>query len=356
MNQSLLRLSICAAWALLLAAPLSIQAEPLRIGIAGDMSDRNPAAKALPYAVQFAIEDSRKSGLLSQEITTIVNDDQCKPDVATNIARKFADYDRVNLVIGHTCASTSLAASRVYQEKGLLLIDPTTTHPILTEELRNKKAPVFRIAERQDRAAAVAVIVLRDQIANKNICMVGDPFRKPWLDRFQALAANASKKFSVTDVIPDKGSGPDICVVYDPDNRSGLDKIGGRDDVIGVSGLDDRFPNPSTNVDQIKDLSKRLKAAGYSGPVSPAINAYAAVQIWAKAMQEVKSAETAKVAEQMRRLKFETVRGVVVFDEAGDVRQPLITIVRYSNPIIQVPNKCNESPCKDCKCDECCPK
>ncbi|WP_257168831.1 branched-chain amino acid ABC transporter substrate-binding protein [Bradyrhizobium sp. SRS-191] len=339
-----------------LAAADTLASEPLRIGVVGDMSDRNPTAMATVKAVSFAVEDIRKAGLLTGDVSIISRDDQCKSDVATYIARSFSDQDRVNLVVGHTCTITSIPASNIYREKNILQIDPATTHPGLTEGMRGKKSRLFRLAERQDRAAAVAVVVLKDQIANKNVCLVGGAFSKSWLDRFQALATGTSRQFSVAASLPERGSGADLCIVYDPDDRTGLRGLGNRDDVIGAIGLDDRLPNPSTNIDQVRDLTKRLRAAGYSGPISIAVNAYAAVQVWAVAMKEAGSAEPDKVAEQMHRLKFETIRGLVAFDEIGDVRQPLITLVRYSNPIIEVPNKCNEAPCKDCKCSECCPK
>ncbi|OMI09490.1 hypothetical protein BSN85_16305 [Bradyrhizobium brasilense] len=326
-------------------------ADSLRIGVSGD----GIAGTIVARAVWFAIEDTKKSGILTQDTEVISRDDQCKPDIAATNARTFTDMERVNLAIsGSACAAANLAASTVYREKNTLQIDAASTHPILTEQVRGKNVPLFRLAERQDRAADIAFIVLKNEIANKNVCLVGEASRKTWLDRFQTLAAGSPKKLAVTDAIPDQSSGSDLCIVYDPYNRDSLGTIGKRDDVYAVLGPDDRFPSPSANIDAIKELSKRLRSAGFSPPFGPAINAYAAVQIWAAAMKEARSSETSKVAEQIRRLKFETIRGLVSFDEAGDVRQPLITIVRYSNPIIQVPNKCNEPTCKDCKCSECC--
>jgi branched-chain amino acid transport system substrate-binding protein len=343
--------------AVLLALPsLPLRAEALRIGVSGSTSGPNPQANAISAAVSFAIQDARNSGMLKQDVETVTRDDQCKPDLASNIARQFAEMDRVNLVIGHSCAGPSLAASRVYQEKGILQIDPITTLPVLTEQTRGKRAALFRIAERQDRAAAVAVFVLRDQIASKNVCLVGDALNKNWTDHFQSSAAGAPKQTTISDKIPDESSGADLCVVYDPYNQYGLGNLSKQDKVYAVFGPDERFPSQSANVAAITDFAKRMKAAGHSVPLGPAINSYAAVQIWIKAMNEAHSTETEKITEQMRKLRFETIRGLVAFDEIGDVKQPLITIVRYSNPIIQVPNKCNEPACKDCACSECCPK
>lgn len=352
------RSSKCHSWGLLagwllLGTPIAA-AQTLKIGVVGDM--RAPSqAKSISTAVSLAIEDAKKSRSLTQDVEVLTNDDECKPDRAKTIAQKLAQDKRINLAVGHSCAAASLAASDAYREARILQIDPVTTHPSLTERTREKPAPLFRVAERQDRAAAIAVLVLRKQIAGKNVCLVGDASRKTWLDRFQTLAAGAPKKVTISDSIPDQTSSDDLCVVYDPYNHSGLNKLGERDNLYAVLGPDDQFLSPSANADAIKDFAKRMKTAGHSGALGPAINAYASIQIWIKAMNEARSTDTDKVAEQMRKLKFETIRGLVTFDEIGDVKQPLITIVQYADPRIQVPNECNEDKCKNCACSGCCP-
>jgi ABC-type branched-subunit amino acid transport system substrate-binding protein len=112
---------------------------------------------------------------------------------------------------------------------------------------------------------------------------------------------------------------------------------------------------PWGDKEMAKKLLDRLKRDHYEPPFGPAINAYASAQIWVQAMRAAASVEPGRITDQMRRLTFNTIRGRITFDETGDVRQPLITIVRYGNPIIEVPNQCNEPRCKNCQCD-CCPK
>lgn len=334
--------------------------EPIRIGVVGEMSgmggSKLPAGAAVAIAVDLALADAKSSGTLKQDFTVDKRDDICRPDLAATIAREMADREKkVGLVIGHSCPSASLAASQVYREKGILQIDPATTDPVLTEQQRGKPSVIFRVAERQDRAAAIAVIALRNQIAGKNVSLVGGNLQKTWFERFRSLAAGTGG-VSPTDVVPDRNAGSGITIVYDPMNRIDLASTGNRDDVYGVFGPDDRVGVKSGDGAKIKRLAERLRQAGYSAPLGPAINAYASIQVWVSAMNAAQSTDTDKVAEQMRKLHFDTIRGPIAFDETGDVQQPVITIVRFQNPIIEVPNQCNEPVCKDCKCGDCCPK
>jgi branched-chain amino acid transport system substrate-binding protein len=343
----------------LLSSGPAAGSEPIKIGVVGEMSgtagSKLPAGAAMAVAVDLALADAKSSGALKQDFTVNIRDDICKPDLAATIAREMADRERVGLVIGHSCPSASLAASQVYRERGILQIDPATTDPVLTEQQRGKPSVIFRVAERQDRAAAIAVIALRNQIAGKNVSLVGGNLQKTWFDRFRSLAAGTGG-VSPTDAVPDKDAGSGVTIIYDPMNRVDLPSTSNRDDVYGVFGPDDRVGVKSGDGAKIKQLAERLKQAGYSAPLGPAINAYASIQVWVSAMNAAQSTDTNKVAEQMRKLHFDTIRGPIAFDETGDVQQPVITIVRFQNPIIEVPNQCNEPVCKDCKCGDCCPK
>jgi branched-chain amino acid transport system substrate-binding protein len=329
----------------------------LRVAVVADMSSPGAPGPSMALAVKLALDDARISGKLTHKVTLVVMDDQCKPDLAHAKAREVGLQNHVSLAIGHSCSGASMAASTAYQEFRVLQIDPVTTNPALTERNRGKSVSLFRVAERQDRAAAVAVIVLRDAIAGKNVSLIGGPHQKAWFDRFQALTAGKVNRFTTRDTVPDDTTASDVSIVYDP-NYLSRDMSGAprNDNVYAIYGPDDRFGVSWGDKDAVQKLVERLKQERHAPPFGSAINAYAAAQVWVKALKAAGSADRDRIVEQMRKLKFDTIRGTIAFDETGDVQQPLITIVRYSNPIIQVPNQCNEPACKDCKCSECCRK
>jgi branched-chain amino acid transport system substrate-binding protein len=347
---------ICVACFILSAFNLgAAQAEDLKIAVIGDMSTAGSPGSVIAAAVKLALADARQSGSLTQNVTPIVMDDLCKPDLADAKAREAIQNDHISLAIGHSCPATSIAASEVYREAGILQIDPATTHPALTENHRDKPISLFRVAEREDRAAAIAVVVLRDAIANKRISLISSPNQTIWFNKFQTLAGNQTKGFSTAQSVLD-GMTSDVSVIYDPYNRDrDLQRLANTDNVYRVLGPDDRFDMPWGDRDMVKKLIDRLKQEHFEPPFGPAINAYASVQIWIQAMKTAASTEPNRITDQMRKLKFSTIRGPISFDETGDVRQPLITIVRYTNPIIEVPNQCNEPKCNNCQCG-CCPK
>jgi branched-chain amino acid transport system substrate-binding protein len=329
--------------------------DDVRIAVISDMSNPGAAGPSIALAVKLALEDARASGELTKKVSAIVMDDQCKPDLATNFGRQAVQNDRAVLVIGHSCTNASVAASHLYQELNILQIDPVTTHPTLTERNRGKKVPIFRVAERQDRAATIAVIALKNIIAGNNVSLVGGAYQKPWFDRFQALAAGKASQISTKEVLSDDAKGSGVSIIYDPYYLGrNMDSAQKGDSVYAVYGPDERFGVSWGNREAVEKLVGRLKQQHLEPPFGAAINAYASVQVWAQAQKAAGSTETDRVADQMRTTKFDTIRGMISFDETGDVRQPIITIVRYSNPIIEVPNQCNEPACKDCKCSDCC--
>jgi branched-chain amino acid transport system substrate-binding protein len=64
----------------------------------------------------------------------------------------------------------------------------------------------------------------------------------------------------------------------------------------------------------LEQLRRRGLGSGIGG-----LGAYAAVQVWAQAVERAGSFELAAVAETLRRSRFNTVLGRVTFDHKGDL-------------------------------------
>ena len=62
----------------------------------------------------------------------------------------------------------------------------------------------------------------------------------------------------------------------------------------------------------------RFRAQGYE-PLGYTLYAYAAVQVWAQAVEAAGSLDLDAVAEAMHSRQFDTVLGRIGFDEKGDV-------------------------------------
>ena len=69
---------------------------------------------------------------------------------------------------------------------------------------------------------------------------------------------------------------------------------------------------------QAAEVVARFRAQGYD-PVGFTLYAYAAVQVWAQAVEAAGSLDLDAVIEAMHSRQFDTVLGRIGFDEKGDV-------------------------------------
>ena len=74
-------------------------------------------------------------------------------------------------VAGHFCSGSSIPASEIYQEAGVLQMTPSSTNPYLTER---GIATLFRATGRDDRQGTFAGAWLAKKYAGKNVAVVTD--------------------------------------------------------------------------------------------------------------------------------------------------------------------------------------
>src|SRR3546814_13004974 len=72
-------------------------------------------------------------GVLGQKLVLSVGDDRCDPKEAVAVANKFVN-EGVQMVAGHFCSGSSIPASAVYSEEGILMMSPASTNPKPTEQ------------------------------------------------------------------------------------------------------------------------------------------------------------------------------------------------------------------------------
>jgi len=122
MKTSVSTLALVAALALPGAA--FAQDKNVKIGVLDDMSGlyADVGGQGSILAAQMAIEDS---GMLAKgwKIDMISADHQNKPDVGVNIARQWADKDKVDNVVGVLSSGVALAVAGVAKEKNLVYMN-----------------------------------------------------------------------------------------------------------------------------------------------------------------------------------------------------------------------------------------
>jgi len=122
MKTSVSTLALVAALALPGAA--FAQEKNVKIGVLDDMSGlyADVGGQGSILAAQMAIEDS---GMVAKgwKIDLISADHQNKPDVGVNIARQWADQEKVDGIFGVLTSSVALAVNGVAKEKNLVYMN-----------------------------------------------------------------------------------------------------------------------------------------------------------------------------------------------------------------------------------------
>ncbi|PKN06363.1 MAG: branched chain amino acid ABC transporter substrate-binding protein, partial [Deltaproteobacteria bacterium HGW-Deltaproteobacteria-7] len=107
--------------------------ETIKIGIAGSHTG-DLASYGLPtvHAAELvARKINAQGGISGKKIQLLIEDEACKPELATNAATKLVSA-KVDGVIGHICSGATKAALRTYKDAGIIVISPSVTSPELT--------------------------------------------------------------------------------------------------------------------------------------------------------------------------------------------------------------------------------
>src|SRR5688572_15303155 len=157
--------TLLAASATIALTAGAAQAE-IVIATAGPMTGQYAIfGEQMQKGAQQAVEDlNAAGGVLGEQLSLRVGDDACDPKQAVAVANQMVN-DEVVFVAGHFCSGSSIPASAVYNEEGILQISPASTNPKLTEQGFEN---VFRTCGRDDvQGIFAANYVVDNKVADK---------------------------------------------------------------------------------------------------------------------------------------------------------------------------------------------
>jgi branched-chain amino acid transport system substrate-binding protein len=341
------------AGAITLAAALCARAAgaEILIATAGPMTGAYAwAGERYQRGAGIAVENlNANGGVLGQRVELIVGDDFCDPDQAVALARKLAS-DGVVFVAGHWCSHASIPASKVYEEARILQIAPGSASAILTDA---GGPNVFRVCGRDDRQGAMVADYLADHWAGKGIAIVddgttwgagvADGARRRLNERGVTLAVDETfapdqEEYSAL-VAKMQAAGVQVFFLGGYHREAGLILRQAHDrgydlrlvansamaledfPMIAGAGLEGTLMAAMTYTGdrpQAKDVVAQFHAQGYE-PLGYTLYTYAAVQVWAQAVEAAGALDLDAVLEVMHSRQFDTVLGRIGFDEKGDV-------------------------------------
>lgn len=86
-----------------------------------------------------------RGGVLDRPVELLVVDSQCNPDPAVDAFKRVVDREGVRFAIGDACSNASIALSEIAMSRGVLLVSPSSTGPMVTQNPEGHvRALVFR--------------------------------------------------------------------------------------------------------------------------------------------------------------------------------------------------------------------
>jgi len=148
-------------------------ADTIKIGVAGPYSgDLAPYGVPTKQAAEMIVKEvNAKGGILGKQIELLEQDDQCKPEVATNVATKLVS-DGAQAVIGHICSGATKPALGIYKSANIIAISPSATNPPLTKS--GDYPNFFRTIGSDDLQGKFQADFITERLGAKRIAIIHD--------------------------------------------------------------------------------------------------------------------------------------------------------------------------------------
>ncbi len=345
------KLVLSALLAVGLAACGGEKSNDIAIATIGPMTGKYASFGAqMKIGAEMAVADiNAAGGVLGKKLKLIIEDDACDPKQAVAGANKLVGQG-VKLVAGHFCSGSSIPASKVYAEEGIVQISPASTNPKLTDERAGPS--IYRVCGRDDQQGGVAGKYIAANYKDKNIAILHDKsaYGKGLAEQTRSAMKAAGKtetlfeaytagdadfsalvskmKAAAIDIVYLGGYHTEGGAIVRQMRSQGLNAllIGGDAlvtkefwQITGDAGegtLMTFSPDPR-KMDSAKDVVKRFQDKKID-PEGYVLYTYAAIQAWVQAVKEAKSTKTKDVTAKLNSLHLDTVLGKFRFNKKGD--------------------------------------
>jgi branched-chain amino acid transport system substrate-binding protein len=314
---------------------------------------------------RLAIEEIDAQGLTigGQKITLQLDsqDDAGDPRLATQVAQKLVD-DQVVAVVGHLNSGTTIPASKIYSDAGIVQISPSATNPAYT--LQGFKTTYRMVGTDAQQGPALARYAA-ESLKVKSVAIVDDStaYGKGLADQFEKAAQGLGITVLSHDATNDKAvdfrailtkiksENPDAVMIGALDPTGGpfarqARQLGLRARILGGDGLcTEQLPSLAGDAaDNVvcteagKALEKMPQGAAFEAKYEKRFGepiqiyapfSYDAVYILVDAMKRADSVDPAKILAAMPRTNFAGVTGQTTFDAHGDLAHGVVTLYTY---------------------------
>ncbi|MCK4467101.1 MAG: branched-chain amino acid ABC transporter substrate-binding protein [Desulfobacterales bacterium] len=327
--------------------------DTIKLGVAGAHSG-DLASYGIPSvkAAELVVKDvNAKGGILGKKVVLLVEDDICKPEVATNTATKLLSQG-VDIVMGHICSGATKAALGIYRSENIICMSPSATNPPLTQS--GDYPNFYRTIASDDAQAQLEVDYALDVLKARKIAVLHDKgdygkglaeFAKHFIEKdprakvvmYEGVTPGAVDYSAVVQKIKHSKADAVIFGGYHPEASKIIMQMrkkrmktyfisddGVKDDTfikvagkyaegVYATGPKDTSSNPLA----IAAVEAYKKAYG-ADPGAFFLNAYAATQALLNAIEKAGSTEYNAVSKALKTEYVETPLGKIKFDNKGD--------------------------------------
>lgn len=361
---------IPAALAVAFAAVLPAHADQIvKIGQVSPIS--GPSAhlgKDNENAARMAIDELNAKGFTinGQKVTLqlVSEDDGADPKQGTAVAQKLVDA-HVNGVVGHLNSGTTVPASKIYNDAGIVQISPATTAPVYT---RQHFPGAFRTVASDAKLGSVLSAYAIDTLHAKTIAVIDDrtTYGQGVADEFvkgtkkpgvrvvgrEFTSATATDYTAILTSI--KAKKPDLIFFGGMDSVAGpmlkqIKALGITAYFMGGDGMCTEALGRLAGDGLGDGRVFCAEAGGVKGPQEKALDdfraryrkkfgqdiqlyapyVYDSVMVMATAMQNAKSPDPARYLPALKTIKYDGVTGTIQFDQNGDLKDGALTLYTY---------------------------
>ncbi|WP_020651686.1 branched-chain amino acid ABC transporter substrate-binding protein [Massilia niastensis] len=341
----------------------------VKIGHVGPVSGPNShLGKDNENAARMAIDELNAKGFTINgqkvKLQLLAEDDASDPKQGTAVAQKLVDA-KVNGIVGHLNSGTSVPASKIYHDAGLVQISPATT---ATQYTKQGFAGAFRVVANDAKLGGTLGKYAVETLKVKNIAIIDD--RTTYGQGVAAEFAKGAKGPGVRIVGKEftSATATDYTAILTSIRAKKPDLVffGGMDSVGGpmlkqmkALGINARFMGGDGVCTEAlgrlagdavgEDKVICAEAGGVKGAQEKAMTdfrarfkqktgvevqlyapyVYDSVMVMAAAMQNAKSADPAKYLPELKKIKYEGVTGTIQFDQFGDIQNGALTLYTY---------------------------
>ena len=314
---------------------------------------------------RLAVEEINQKGLTigGQKVKLVLDaeDDAGDPRQATQVAQKLVD-DKIVAIVGHMNSGTTIPASKIYSDAGIVQVSPSATNPAYTQQ---GFKTTYRVVATDAQQGPTLADYAAKKLNVKTIAIVDDAtaYGQGLADEFEKQAKADGIKVLSHDATNDKATDFRAILTKIKGEQPGAIMYGGLDGtggpfakqakqlglgqkILAGDGLcaDDLAKLAGEAADSVicsiagAPIEKMPRGPGFAAAyakrfgIRPVLNspfAYDAVYVIVDAMKRAGSSDPAKILAAMPATNYEGVLGQTQFDAKGDLLHGTISLYKY---------------------------